>query len=97
MNRQFVILPLRLYKTHRGDLQLAEEFTEVSHFMARVWLQTQRSGLVIRFGKSSGLRLSLIRLLWEERCRLPSLARRRNSETGFRRHRRRSDGIANQE
>jgi len=38
MNHQSVILPLRLYKTHHGGLQLAEEFTEVSHFMARAWL-----------------------------------------------------------
>ena len=47
MNRQFVILPLRLYKTHHGDLQLAEEFTEASHFMARAWLSARRSGLII--------------------------------------------------
>ena len=97
MKRQLVILPLWLYKTHHGDLQLAEEFPEVSHFMAHAWLPARRSGLVIRFGKSSGLRLSLIWLLWEERCRLPSLGCRRNSERGFRHHRRRSDGITNQE
>lgn len=48
MNRQLVILPLRLYKTRSmAILQLTKEFTEASYFVARVRLSAHHSGLII--------------------------------------------------